>query len=322
MRGTEIICLPARPALIYIYDFYEYAGPLPLYVDKCISVRTVSYANVLLVLEHSQSGVPRRRVPRRVVPDIEANLHLHDLFDHIELEIIPEPRREQWQRHHLRIGGELEQGGILQMELPDGEVLGQACGEDTHRLGVLANYAKGVIVGVVVQQGIAEVGLEIPSRDVQGSLHLCGGYLSEIIVPTVVVGKIVLLIPVRFAQVGLESCRERERAALVPPERVETEVQSGGHVEIIKLVTREIVTSVRVPVEIFLILSLGSGIDIEAVEAAAALLAQVTQIIESKVVEELVSYSYIYFGDYSVALPRLQAQVNRPTLSEPEMLSL
>ena len=71
--GAEVVKFLHWPSLSGVLEFHEYAGPLPLGVDKSVDVRAVRVLLLPLVVEHAYSRVPGRGVVLGVVPDYEAN---------------------------------------------------------------------------------------------------------------------------------------------------------------------------------------------------------------------------------------------------------
>ena len=71
-----------------------------------------------------------------------------------------------------------------------------------------------------------------------------------------------LVIVVRFLQIGLKVRLEGQRAGLVSSERIETERYVCIDVKVIDLMAKEVVFSCGIPFQIFVILALRSSIQV------------------------------------------------------------
>ena len=77
------------------------------------------------------------------------------------------------------------------------------------------------------------------------------------------VGVQVLVIIVRLLEIGLEMDPESHRAVSVTSERVDVESHVRLYLEVVDLMSEEIVFTGSIPSEILLVLTVGTGIDIE-----------------------------------------------------------
>lgn len=161
---------------------------------------------------------------------------------------------------------EAEQSLIVEMNLPESEVLLEICAHHAHRLPVLADDSRAVVVEIVREQGVAERCGEIPPRDVEFSENLRRGGLAEAVAPLEMVGEEVLLVEIRLLETGLEMNLQVDRTELVESERIETEFHVRVDAEVIDLISRKCISSRRVPFDIFLYLSVRPGIDIGRIE--------------------------------------------------------
>ena len=90
------------------------------------------------------------------------------------------------------------------MDGPEDEILGKAGREHAHRLRILPYDGQGIVVYVVLEQGVSYVGAQFPAGNVQLALDAGGGDFGEVVLPLEVVGIEVLLVEFRFLQAGLE----------------------------------------------------------------------------------------------------------------------
>ena len=125
---------------------------------------------------------------------------------------------------------------------------------------------------MVLYQRPAGIDVQFPMRNADRAVQRRRGNLAEIIVPFVMVRIIVLLIVVRLLQVRAEMGIERNRALAVAPERIDIESHIRINAEIIDFLSEESVVSVGIPMEIILVLSFHTAIEISRVPHRVAFL--------------------------------------------------
>ena len=96
-----------------------------------------------------------------------------------------------------------------------------------------------------------------------------------------------LIIIIRLFQTCLEMSLEGQRTCLVLSERIEIDSDVRIDSEVVKFVSEEGITSVCIPVQVFLILSLCSCVQIEGVQEYIAISFKITFRREGVVVAEL-----------------------------------
>ena len=92
------------PAHVGIDQLEEDAGPLPLDVDECVDVGAVAVFAVGLVVERAADGVVGGCVPPCGVEGVGAYLHLHHVFDYVELEVPSEVERRRGKGQDVGLG--------------------------------------------------------------------------------------------------------------------------------------------------------------------------------------------------------------------------
>ena len=118
MMGGEVVGPVIRPSHSDVLHLYENACAFPLDIDKDIYVGAVAVLFLILVVEYPHSRVIGGCIPFGSETSVCPDLHLHHVPDHIELQIIPEIEGKCRKRKHIRIGGELEKGPVVEMEFP------------------------------------------------------------------------------------------------------------------------------------------------------------------------------------------------------------
>ena len=241
--SREVIRLLVRPSHVDVDSLDKQAYTFPLDVDECVNVRAVSVFPFMLIVEHSQYRIISWRIPFCGECSVRAYLHLHGVLDHIELQIVSQIQGQHRQRHHFFVGRKLEKQSIVEMELPQCEVFSECGAHYAHRGAVLPCYTLVVIIYVVAKQCVSERRIQSPSRNSQFGHDLGGGYLAETVVPGKVVGVQMLVVIIRFAQVGLEMSLQCQRAVSVLSERIEFKKYIGVDIEIVYLISEEVVFS-------------------------------------------------------------------------------
>ena len=305
--GTKIISMFHRPAHSHIDELHEYACTFPLDIHERINIRTISVFFNFLVIEHSQCGTISRRIPIRIVGHIGTYLHLHNLLHDIELPIPTRIDGDHRQRYDVLIRGQLEQCLIVKMQPPKLEILGQSDIEHADGGCFLLRHRLPVIINMVLYQRPAGINVQFPMRNADRTVQRRRGNLAEIIVPFVMVRIIVLLIVVRLLQVRAEMGIERNRALAVAPERIDIESHIRINAEIIDFLSEESVVSVGIPMEIILVLSFHTAIEISRVPHRVAFLRiKIAVRREHVIVHQLVTDTDIDGGHDGVARPWLQ----------------
>ena len=151
------------------------------------------------------------------------------------------------------------------MEVSKFEVLSELSCHHAHWCCVLAYDTKGVVVYVVIQQGISERCCKFPFRNGQRSLDLGLGYLAEVVVPFVMVCVYVLFVVVRLSETSLKMALECQWALAVSSERIEVSSDVSINSEVIDFCSCECVVSSCVPCEVVLVLTLRTCVEIDGI---------------------------------------------------------
>ena len=256
-------------------------------------------------MEHSERWIIGGGVPCRIVQAVGSDLHEHDSAGDPELQVILKIDGQLGQRHHIRIGGQLEQHAVVQMQYSEHQFLVEVGGQDTHRSDVLPDYAESVIIDVVGEQGVSHSRIEFPARYGQPALHPRHGLLGEVVVPLEMVGVDMLEVVLRLIEAGVEMQVDAQRALPCPAERIDAESEVGVNAHVVDLITEEDVFALGIPVDIVAQASFDSRVQVSRVPYDIVVFPGECRV-ECIVGEHAVSHSDVELGDYGVFCPRLE----------------
>ena len=117
-----------------------------------------------------------------------------------------------------------------------------------------------------------------------------------------------LLIVIRLLEAGLEMGLQGQRAVLRSSERIGAECQVSVYLEIVHSEACEVVLSERIPLEVLVILSVGSCVEVNRILEYIAAAFKVVCRLEAVVACQLVSKSDIDLGNDRIRAPWLEAQ--------------
>ena len=309
MVRAEVIVFLQGPPLPGVLHLDEDASLLPLHVDESVEIGGRPVLLFVLVVEGAGDGIESRGIPFRVVAGVHAHLHLQHVLPYDrELQVPPQVQDQFRKRNHVRLGGNLEKGSVVQAQDTQFEVLPEGGGEDAHRFRILPDDAQGVIIDVVREQGISCRCMQPPVRDVQGGLNPGRGRLGEIVVPHEVVRVQMLLIEVRLLQGGGEAPRERDGTLGMAAEREDAESGVGRKEEITRFRSGEVDFPEGIPCQVTVQPAFGPGVGIDRIPLHGLGLPEVTAAAE--VVETLVAVpdAAFHLGYHGILVPGLEAK--------------